>query len=79
MADELNDVKRPLEEQKTIDRARLLMMEQLKLSEAEAYRLLQKRAMDNNIRIAEMADLVVKAASSNQSAIYKAKLQQMSM
>jgi AmiR/NasT family two-component response regulator len=38
MADELNDVKRPLEEQKTIDRARLLMMEQLKLSEAEAYR-----------------------------------------
>jgi hypothetical protein len=35
--------------------------------------------MDNNIRIAEMADLVVKATSSNQSAMYKAKLQQMSM
>jgi hypothetical protein len=79
MADELNDAKCALTEQKTIDRARLLMMEQLKLSEAEAYRLLQKRAMDNNIRIAEMADLIVKATSSNQSAVYKAKLQQMSM
>ncbi|KXI27268.1 nitrate regulatory protein [Paraglaciecola hydrolytica] len=62
MSEELNNAKRTIAEQKQIDRAKLLLMQQLGHSEALAYRTLQKRAMDQKIRIADMAELVIKAA-----------------
>ncbi len=61
MADELNEAKRAITEQKRIDRAKLLLMQQLSMSEADAYRTLQKRAMDEKVRIADMAEQVIKA------------------
>lgn len=58
---ELEEAKRAITEQKNIDRAKLLIMQQWGLSEAQAYRRLQKSAMDKNIKIAEMASQVLKA------------------
>ena len=62
MNEELNTAKRAISEQKQIDRAKQLLMQQLGHSEALAYRTLQKRAMDQKVRIADMAELVIKAA-----------------
>lgn len=62
MENELNQAKRAIADQKQIDRAKLLLMQELGHSEAVAYRTLQKRAMDNKISIAAMAVLVINAA-----------------
>ncbi|OFI36351.1 hypothetical protein BFC17_00280 [Alteromonas lipolytica] len=59
MADELNAAKQALNEQKVIDRAKLLLMQQGGLSEQQAYRKLQSSAMEQNIRLAELAQRVV--------------------
>lgn len=67
MENELINAKRAIAEQKQIDRAKLLLMQQLGYSEAMAYRTLQKRAMDNKLHIAEMAELVIKAANGELS------------
>lgn len=61
---ELEEAKRAITEQKSIDRAKLLIMQQWGLSEAQAYRRLQKSAMDKNIKIAEMASEVLKATTT---------------
>lgn len=59
MADELNAAKQSLNEQKVIDRAKLLLMQQGRLSEQQAYRKLQSSAMEQNMRLAELAQRVV--------------------
>ncbi|MDC8831477.1 nitrate regulatory protein [Alteromonas gilva] len=59
MASELNAAKQALNEQKVIDRAKLLLMQQGKLNEQQAYKKLQSAAMEQNIRIAELAQRVV--------------------
>ena len=55
IANELNGAKQALNEQKAIDRVKLLLMQQGKLSENQAYKKLQTAAMEQNIRIAELA------------------------
>ncbi|WP_421133000.1 nitrate- and nitrite sensing domain-containing protein [Alteromonas sp. A079] len=60
---ELNGAKQALNEQRVIDRAKLLLMQHSKLSENQAYKKLQSAAMDNNIRIAELAHRIVANAS----------------
>ncbi|NVK57222.1 MAG: nitrate- and nitrite sensing domain-containing protein [Alteromonadaceae bacterium] len=59
MASELAAAKQALNEQKVIDRAKLLLMQQAKISEQQAYKKLQSAAMEQNIRIAELAQRVV--------------------
>ena len=59
MAGQLTAAKQALNEQKVIDRAKLLLMQQGKISEQQAYRKLQTSAMEQNIRIAELAQRVV--------------------
>ena len=63
MTTELEQAKHAITEQKTINRAKLLLMQQLNYNESQAHRALQKQAMDQKINLAKMADLVVKAAS----------------
>lgn len=59
IADELNAARQALNEQKVIDRAKLLLMQQGGLSEQQAYRKLQSSAMEQNMRLAELAQRVV--------------------
>jgi response regulator NasT len=54
-----------LEDRKTIDRAKRLLMERGKLSEHEAYATLRKRAMDAGVRLADIARRVLDAADSS--------------
>ncbi len=60
---ELEEAKRAINEQKMIDRAKLLIMQNLNMTEDQAYRRLQKSAMDENCRLAEVALKVVNATA----------------
>ena len=59
---ELEQTKSALEERKVIDRAKGILMEAKNLSEEQAYALLRKTAMNENRKIAEVAQSVVTAA-----------------
>jgi two-component system, response regulator / RNA-binding antiterminator len=59
---ELDHAKNALEERKVIDRAKGVLMQAKQLSEGEAYALLRKTAMNENKKIAEIAQSVLTAA-----------------
>ncbi len=59
---ELDQAKDALQERKVIDRAKGVLMKAKKFSEEEAYALLRKTAMNENKKIAEIAQSVVTAA-----------------
>jgi response regulator NasT len=62
MRAELEATRRALEERKVIDRAKGILMKARGLSEEEAYALLRKTAMDQNRRVADVAQALVTAA-----------------
>jgi response regulator NasT len=62
LQDELDKTKSALEERKVIDRAKGILMRERGLTEDEAYRLLRKVSMNENKRIAEIAQAIVTAA-----------------
>lgn len=62
MARELEDARSELENRKVVDRAKGILMKSKGLSEDEAYRLLRKTAMNQNRKIAEIAQSLVLAA-----------------
>src|SRR5262244_1161321 len=62
LQDELDRTKSALEERKVIDRAKGILMSAKNLSEDAAYALLRKTAMNENKKIAEVAQSVVTAA-----------------
>ncbi|MEP1868051.1 MAG: ANTAR domain-containing protein [Paraglaciecola sp.] len=64
ITNELELALQAIAEQKTINRAKLLFMQQLKYNESQAHRTLQKQAMDQKVSLAEMAGLVIKASGS---------------
>jgi response regulator NasT len=59
---ELEQTKSALEERKVIDRAKGILMKAKHLSEEQAYALLRKTAMNENRRIADVAQSVITAA-----------------
>ena len=62
LRDELARTRTALEERKVIDRAKGILMKARNLSEEAAYVLLRKTAMNENKKIAEVAQSVVTAA-----------------
>jgi len=62
MARELEEARGELENRKLIDRAKGILMRTRGLSEAEAYGLLRKAAMNENRRIADIAQSLITAA-----------------
>ena len=56
---EIADLGERLETRKAVDRAKGILMQQLKLSEAEAFRWIQKTAMDRRLGMREVAEAVV--------------------
>jgi response regulator NasT len=62
LQDELDRTRSALEERKAIDRAKGILMAAKNLSEDAAYALLRKTAMNENKKIAEVAQSVITAA-----------------
>ena len=62
MARELEQVRSELENRKLIDRAKGILMSMRGLSEADAYALLRKTAMNQNRKISEIAESLITAA-----------------
>lgn len=62
MSKELEEAKRAITEHKLTDRAKLILMQQFHLSEHDAYRRLQKQAMNENTSLASIAQKVVDIA-----------------
>jgi len=62
LQDELERAQTALSERKVIDRAKGVLMNARKISEADAYTLLRKTAMNENKKIADVAQSVVTAA-----------------
>ena len=65
MGRELDEAKRAIQEQKLIGRAKLVIMEQFGLSENNAYRRLQKQAMNENTTISSIANRIVDIATKS--------------
>lgn len=59
---ELDEARTALEDRKLIDKAKAILMKQRQLSEADAYNLLRKTAMNQNRRIVDIAQSLVTAA-----------------
>ena len=59
---ELDDARSALEERKLIDKAKAILIKQRGLSEADAYALLRKTAMNHNRRIVDIAQSLITAA-----------------
>jgi len=62
MQSELDAAKQALEDRKTIDRAKGILMRQRNLSENEAYNLMRKTAMGQNRKVIDVANALVTAA-----------------
>ncbi len=56
---EVADLAERLETRKLVDRAKGALMTQLKISEAEAFRWIQKTAMDRRLSMKEVAEAVI--------------------
>lgn len=61
---EVADLGERFETRKQVDRAKGLLMTQLKLTEAEAFRWIQKAAMDRRLSMREVADAVISGMPS---------------
>jgi len=59
LEEEIADLGERLETRKTVDRAKGILMEQMGLTESEAFRWIQKTAMDRRMSMREVADAVV--------------------
>jgi two-component system, response regulator / RNA-binding antiterminator len=62
MSRELDEARSQLESRKLVDRAKGILMKTRGLSEADAYTLLRKTAMNQNRKISEIAESLITAA-----------------
>lgn len=66
--EELATTKAKLEERRLVERAKAILMQGRKMTEPEAYRWLQKRAMDENRKLADIVAEVVEQHDAEASA-----------
>lgn len=59
---ELDEIEEKLADRKVIERAKGILMQSRNLSEEAAYRAMRKQAMENNVRLAEVARQVIAVA-----------------
>jgi two-component system, response regulator PdtaR len=59
LADEVGDLTERLESRKVIDRAKGSLMDRYKMSEADAFRFIQKAAMEQRLSMREVAEKVI--------------------
>jgi len=59
---ELDRTKQALEERKLVDRAKGILMKERGLTEEQAYALLRKAAMNENLKLSQVAQSIITAA-----------------
>ena len=59
LRNELKKTRNTLEERKTMDKAKGIIMEQRNCNEEEAYKILRKLSMENNKRMVEVAEQII--------------------
>jgi response regulator NasT len=59
---ELDRTKQQLEERKLVDRAKGILMKQRAITEEEAYALMRKTAMNENLKLSDVAQSIITAA-----------------
>jgi len=62
LADEVGDLTERLESRKAIDRAKGTLMDRYKMSEADAFRFIQKAAMEQRLSMREVAEKVLEGS-----------------
>lgn len=62
LRDELDRAKQALEERKLVDRAKGILMKERSMSEEDAYALMRKTAMNENLKLSQVAQSIVTAA-----------------
>lgn len=62
LREELDRTKQALEERKLVDRAKGILMKERGLTEEQAYALLRKAAMNENLKLSQVAQSVITAA-----------------
>jgi len=55
----LSEARNVINEQKIINQAKFILIEQLKLTEAQAHKKLQKQAMDNHVSLHKVAEQII--------------------
>ena len=60
LKEKIDDLKEVIENRKIIEKAKGILIEKNKLPEAEAYRLMQKMAMDKRRTLRQIADGILK-------------------
>lgn len=60
MAEETTKLKNKLNEMKIVDRAKWILIDQLKMSEPEAHRYIEKQAMDRCVKRQEIAENIIR-------------------
>ena len=60
---ELSSLKRGLEDRKVIERAKGILMKRKSVSEAEAYRRIQKMSMDSRVSMRDIADKIIELSA----------------
>ena len=60
LKEKIEDLKETIENRKMIEKAKGLLMERDRLSEADAYRTMQKMAMDKRKSLRQVADVILK-------------------
>lgn len=65
---ELHEARQALTERKLVEQAKGLLMRSLGLSEEAAFRKIQKRAMESNLKLIEVSELIINTANQITSA-----------
>ncbi|MDD2310541.1 MAG: response regulator [Desulfuromonadaceae bacterium] len=60
LKEKIEDLRETIENRKVIEKAKGMLMEKGPVSEAEAYRIMQKRAMDKRQSLRQVADTILK-------------------
>ena len=60
---ELEETRKTLTERKLVERAKGLLTKSLRMNEDDAYRTMQQRAMDMNLKLAEVAERIINASA----------------
>ena len=63
LSDELFTLKRGMEERKLVERAKGILMKKKSISEAEAYRRIQKMSMDSRVSMKDIAQKIVELSA----------------
>ena len=68
LSSDLRTARSELDERKVIDKAKKLLMQSQKIAENEAYKQMRRRAMNENLRIVEIARRLLDASSRSNEA-----------